>query len=450
VRTGHNEMRESGLHGTGELLRLPFGGPVSAAVGVLHRSESGGDQPDPLTASGDTTGNKSQPVEGSYDLVEAYGELAIVLLENRPAVETLELSGAIRGYDYSNFGTGETWNAGVRWQIVPDIALRGTLSTAFRAPSIASLYGGQDLSFPAVTDPCDTSFQPRSPIAQANCSADGLPDDFFDDRTQLLALVGSNPELEPETADVFTVGAVLSPRFLPGFSLTVDYYDISIDDSMQPAGAAVLLNSCYEQTNRDPAACSKILRDAGGFITEIVDLTTNIGGAEAAGFDVTAEYGFQTANAGSFRIGLDATVLRRYNEILPNGRVIEGRGNYDLELVAPDLKANFSALWNMNGWGAGLNVHYIDGFRECEDFACNVEEGMEPSPSRHVDSNTTADVFASKTFESAIGRTTLTLGANNVTDEDPSAIYGGFLASSDAATYDYIGRVFYARLSQAY
>jgi outer membrane receptor protein involved in Fe transport len=450
VARGFNQMREIGLRGTGELFKLPFGGPVGLAVGVSQRNEAGGDQPDPLTAAGDTTGNKSQPVNGGYDVFEAFGELAMVLLEDKPAVDALEISGAVRGYNYSNFGGGATWKVGGRWSIIPDVAVRGTVSTAFRAPSISNLYGGRDDNFPSVTDPCDTSQEARTPTAQMHCQADGLPDNYTDDRTQILSRVGSNPDLDPETADVFTVGAVFVPRFLEGFSLTLDYYNIKIDNSIQPAGAAVLLNNCYQLEERDQAACAAIHRDADGFITEIIDLTTNIGGAEAAGLDITANYRLKAGSFGQFRFGIDATWLQKYDEIQANGRTIHGKGNYDLELVAPDLKLNFSTLWNMGGWGAGVNVRYISGFKECEDFACNVEEGAMPSPSRDVAANVTADLFASRSFVSPIGKTTLGVGVNNITDQAPSPIYTGFLASSDAATYDYIGRLFYIRLTQAY
>lgn len=448
IARGYNEQMIFGVNGNGELFELPFGGPVSLALGAQFRNEGGGYQPDPLTAKGDTTGNKGEPVEGDFQVVEGYAELAAILLENMPAVEALEVSAAIRAFDYSTFGSDFTWKFGGRWQIIPDIAVRGTVSTAFRAPSIGALYSGQSDSFPQVTDPCDTSAGPRSPQAEANCTADGLPANFEDDRSQLRARVGGNPDLEPETANIFTAGVVLLPRFLKGFSLTLDYFNLSIDNSIQAAGAEVLLNNCYQNANRSD--CDKIQRNADGVIENIIDTTTNIGGAETAGIDITAAYRLNARDAGKFRFGVDLTWLQKYNEIQAGGRVVKGKGNYDIG-VFPEWRWNASVLWNLGGWGAGLNARYIGGFKECPEFNCNAEpeDPSMPVPSRDVSANVTADLFVSRAISSPIGRTTLTVGVNNFLDQAPAVIYDGSYGDSDS-DYDFLGRFFYVRLAQAY
>jgi iron complex outermembrane recepter protein len=451
VLRGYSEQTIVALGGTGKLFNLPFGGPVGFAVGAQVRNEAGGEQPDPLTAIGDTTGNKSEPIEGDYQVLEGYGELSAVILQNTPAVDALELSAAVRSYSYDNFGGGATWKLGGRWQVIKDVALRGTVSTAFRAPSVAELFSGNFDDFPGVRDPCDTSrptAQP-TPTAAANCAMDGIPTTFQDDRSQLLARAGGNQQLEPETADVITAGIVLLPRFLQGFSLTVDYFNIKVKDSIQRAGAAVLLNNCYQQANRSD--CDKIERNADGNIVRIIDTFTNIGGVETAGLDITAGYKFKAGGAGTFNLGLDIAWLQKYDEIQGDGRSVHGKGNYDLG-VYPELRWNFSVIWGLKGWNAGANTRFVGGFKECPEFNCNAEpeDPSMPVPSRDVSPNVTADLYVSKAFTSPLGRTSFTIGVNNVTDQAPSVIYDGFYGDSDASAYDFLGRFFYARLVQAY
>jgi iron complex outermembrane recepter protein len=369
----------------------------------------------------------------------------------------VELNTAVRGFDYSTFGSGVTWKTGGLWRMIKGVSVRGTYSTAFKAPSIGQLFSGQSDSFPAVTDPCDTSMGDPSPIQQANCAAQGVPDDYQDDRVQIRSRVGGNPDLEPETAKIFTAGAVYEPHFLPGFAATVDYFNINITNSIQRATASVILSSCYSQEN-PPENCSDlVVRDPDtGFIIYIVDLQTNIGGAATAGVDFNFRYEHMT-NVGRFRHNLEGTWLQKYNETQADGRVVEGKGVYDLG-VFPNWKFNFSTIWGLDRYGAGLNLRFINGFQECEDNDCNseprtyidendVEQTVQP---RDVESYATADLFTSYTLRSGAGTSKFTLGINNLFNTPPAIIYNGFLATSDASTYDFLGRYFYARFVQTF
>jgi hypothetical protein len=122
----------------------------------------------------------------------------MVLLEDKPAVDALEISGGGRGYNYSNFGGGATGRSAAPWSIIPDVAgARHDLDRLPRSQHLEPLRRPRD-NFPSVTDPCDTSQEARPPrTAQMHCQADGLPDNYTDDRTQILSRVGSNPELDP-------------------------------------------------------------------------------------------------------------------------------------------------------------------------------------------------------------------------------------------------------------
>ena len=469
---GFTEQQSVLFNATGKLADTPWNGDIRLAVGAEYRDQSGGFEPDPITASGDTTGNKGEPTLGSYDVREAYGELSAVPVIGKPGVQWLEFTAAGRVFDYNTFGSDSTWKTGVLWRPHKAVAVRGTYSTAFRAPSVGALFSGQSDAFPAVTDPCDVSMGPRSDNEQENCMADGLPDNYEDDRFQIKSRVGGNENLQPETADIFTTGIVIEPPQVKGLAVTVDYFDIAITDAIQPRGASVILAECYSVSpeNRDKALCDQLVqRDSTGFITQIIDTTSNIGGSETSGIDFNVRYDHATP-FGRFRYNLEGTWLRKYDELQPDPepedpnnplKRFTGKGYYDLGAF-PEWKTNFSTLWGFKQFGAGVNLRFIGGFEECEDNSCNSEDDKEPDPSlpaddpqnlrlsRDVDSNITADIFATYALKTPIGQSKITVGVNNVADQDPAVIFNGFLATSDASTYDFLGRFFYARFSQSF
>lgn len=457
---GFTEQQSVLVNANGKLLDTPWNGDVRLAVGAEYRDQSGGFQPDPITESGDTTGNKGESTSGEYDVREAFGELSVVPVVGMPGAEWVELTAAARVFDYNTFGSDYTWKAGALWRPHKSVAVRGTFSTAFRAPSIGALFSGQEDAFPSVTDPCDISQGDRSPTENTNCMADGIDDGYTDDRTQIKSRVGGNPDLQPETANIFTSGVVFEPPMVKGLTFTLDYFNIDINEAIQPRGASVILSQCYSEgtgDDRDLGACDAIIRDASGFITEINDTTSNIGGSTTAGIDFNVRYDHSTP-VGRFRHNFEGTWLQKYDEEQPDGTILTGKGYYDLGAF-PEWKVNLSSIWGYKQFGAGVNMRYIGSFQECEDDDCNtvlsdesldaLEPGDEPNV-RDVDANFTADIFAKYSLKSSAGQSTFSVGVNNVADTAPSVIFNGFLATSDAATYDFLGRFFYARFVQQF
>ncbi|WP_428262208.1 TonB-dependent receptor plug domain-containing protein [Haliangium sp.] len=458
IDSGFNQQQMFQFSTAGKIIDFPWGGDAAIAVGAEYRKESGADQPDPLTSTGDTTGNKREPTGGEYDVREGYAELSLVPVVGQPGAEWVELTAALRAFDYSTFGSDLTWKIGGLWKVGQGLAVRGTYSTAFRAPTIAALYSGQFDSFPGITDPCDTSGGARTPNQDANCTADGLPSDYVDNRTQMKSRGGGNPDLQPETANTFTAGVVYEPPFAAGLSVTLDYFNINVTDAISSVGSALILDGCY---NRDPADrnmdyCDLINRDPNtGFLNEINDTLTNVGGNDTAGLDFGVRYNRQTP-VGAWRFNAEGTWLQEFNLIDASGATIEGRSVYDLG-VFPKWKFNFGTMWGLNEWGAGANVRFVGSITECEDNSCQRGTdingdplGNGSQPSRNVGSYTTADLFGSYNLQSPIGNSRLTLGVNNVLNQEPAIIYNGFLATSDASTYDFLGRYFYARFVQSF
>ncbi len=456
---GINQLAGVNINTSGELFPLFGDRPLGLALGYEFRTLKGSFIPDPITVAGLTTGNKGNITSGSYYVNEGYGELSVPLISNMPYVQTLEVTGAARVFKYSTFGTDWTYKFGGRYSPVRDVTVRGTYSTAFRAPSISDLFLGQSDNFPNVQDPCRNLAS-----APPNCFTQGVQGNG-DDQTQLRSRVGGNPALKPETAKTFTIGLVLEPTMIKNFSVTVDYYNITVESSISTIGANVILTGCYPSAGTpNQVYCDKISRDPTTHrITNIIDTNTNVGKDETDGIDLAVRYALPT-EYGRFGFVFDGTWLHKFDRTLADGSVLGGRGTYDVQIegaglggVFPAFKANSGVNWSLGGFGAGVNSKFIGSFHECGDdtgfFAggsvCSSSGGT-PQFQRLVPAYVTFDLFASYTLRTPAGRTTLGAGVNNVGDHKPSVIYNGFLAASDPTAYDFMGRFVYGRLSHQF
>jgi iron complex outermembrane recepter protein len=456
AQRGTNQLLALQANASADLFRLWADRPVGLALGWEYRSLQGSQIPDPITAAGESTGNAVTPTAGRYHVNEGYAELSVPVASHLPFAESIEAMAAARAFAYSTFGSDWTYKLGGRWSVVRDLTFRGTYSTAFRAPSIADLYLGQQDNFPAVSDPCADAA-----TAPASCPAAAVGNG--DTRTQLRSKIGGNPLLQPETADIFTLGVVLEPRWVKNLTLTVDYYQIHISRTISAIGEATILNGCYPSTGTpDQAFCDRIARDPlSQQITNIDNLNANIGKEATSGIDLALRYALPIRGVGRFAFAFDGTWLRKHDILLADGRTISGRGNFDLNGtdgnfggfggVNPAWKFNAGLQWALQGFGAGLQTRFVGSFKECGDSAgdfsglgqCYVDGTYQ----RKVDAYSQWDAFLSYTVPGAAGRTSFAIGVNNLFDARPPAIYNGFTAATDPTAYDFAGRFVYARIS---
>ncbi|MGZ8361378.1 MAG: TonB-dependent receptor domain-containing protein, partial [Allosphingosinicella sp.] len=245
------------------------GGPVSFALGAEYRREDASYQQDPFVTDGFTNGVSIPSFEpDTFEVKEAFAELRIPILADMPFFHELSISGAARVADYGG-GTGTVWayNAGADWAPIRDLRFRGNYSRAVRAPNVS------ETAFPLVpnfapnfVDPCNpTAIAQGSATRAANCAADlGPLLGGLLSRTYSLPVVsGSNPNLEAETSDSWTFGAVIQPRFIPGLSISVDYYDITVDGVIVSVGAQQIANSCYDAADLNNVFCQQFTRFRG-------------------------------------------------------------------------------------------------------------------------------------------------------------------------------------------
>ncbi|UVI40422.1 TonB-dependent receptor domain-containing protein [Qipengyuania spongiae] len=263
------------LSGTTEtFFELP-GGPVSFAVGAEYRRETAFTDYDDVTQSGATFLNAFDTFDPpALKVAEAFGEVRLPILADRPFFEELSVQAAGRVSDYDALeDLVFTYNVGAVYAPIQDVRFRVSYGRSVRAPNLNDLYATRAQTFANnFQDPCDQRFINDNPNRAARCAEAGIP-------TQLTLPDGSvvpftnaptsgisgfnqgNINLEPEVSNSLTIGAVFQPRFLPGFSLTVDYYDVEITQAIAGLSGQGIVNRCYDDpVTLDNPFCDAVFR----------------------------------------------------------------------------------------------------------------------------------------------------------------------------------------------
>ncbi len=340
-----------------------WAGPVSFAAGLERRVEEAESRVDAISqANGFAYGNPKN-FTGSYDVNEAYAEVVAPLLSGQPFAESVEFNGAYRYADYSTSGGISTWKLGLTWQVDDMLTFRTTRSRDIRAPNNSDLFN-----------------QTNSPATLRN--------PFSGATTQIIVISGGNPNLIPEEADTLTIGAVLSPRAIPGLRLSLDYFDIDIADAISAYAPQNVLDSCASEITAGAAGffCGFVTRVGAGPTTVIPSISTpllNIAGFQARGYDFEAGYRFDLAggsvNARLFGTytqnliaddGLGVPRTRNAAGVIQTvGSVIDRAGQVGGFTSASITGATSAPTWVVNGsvtysrdaWSVTLQQRYVGG-----------------------------------------------------------------------------------------
>ncbi|MBA3666199.1 MAG: TonB-dependent receptor [Sphingomonas sp.] len=259
-----------------QLFELP-GGPVRFVVGGEYRTEKAEYVNDPFIIGNFTNAvNVGLFNPPKFEVKEAYGEIQIPVLKDTPFFEELTLSGAARVADYKG-ATGTVWayNAGVDWSPIRGLRFRGNYGRAVRAPNYSETGFPVVPNFaPGFQDPCRAAnIGQGTQYRAANCLADlgaallNSPSFANIAAFSLPVLSGSNPDLVAETSDSYTLGAVAQPRFIPGLSLSVDYYAITVNKVITSVSAQNIANGCYDLPTLDNPFCSLFTRYRGAGVS---------------------------------------------------------------------------------------------------------------------------------------------------------------------------------------
>ena len=437
---------------TGGFFNLP-GGPIGFALGAEYRKEKSSYTPDEIVQQG-LLGDFAQvsPASGKFDVKEAFGEIRLPLVKES-FIHALEVGGAVRFSDYSSVGNTVSWSTNASFAPVRDISFRGTYSQAVRAPNIAELYSAQTGTFAFIADPCGiNNLAEGSQFRQANCAAaltaiginpatfDPANDPFSPQNSSIEGTTGGNPNLAEETAKTLTMGVVFRPRFLSGFQLAFDWYDIKLKGAISTPAITTLVNLCYDQPTLDNVYCDAIGRGGlSGYINDFTVGPENVASYRTAGLDVALNYRFRAPwNDGSmFNLKVNANYLHRLEFIATPGADVDvdrDEANLALGETYPRYSATGDLTWTKGDFTINYGVNWYNRTRRY------TTEQMAANPDRADERYVWYKAYWEHQVQLALDinkRMNAYFGVNNLWDEKPDVAVTGYPVSAT-------GRYFYA------
>ncbi|MNJ26865.1 Colicin I receptor precursor [compost metagenome] len=334
----------------GDIFELPAGA-VQFVVGGEYRREESRNTPDATLQAGLASGNIAPETKGEFNVVEAFGELRIPLLADLAFARQLDLNLSGRLSDYSTIGNASAWAASLEYMPNDWLKLRTQYSVAVRAPNISELFSGRSQTFPTNQDPCaglTTSggqaafYTKRVDLANpSNVAASGIDASTVGSDTAQACLAdptlaarvardgvfaqtqaeaqgtggfnSGNENLKQEESKSFTAGVLFNAdwySWLSPLSISVDYFQIEIEDIIANLGRDTALRECYVNSggvyDANSAFCQAIVRfDPGtsqvGAMRELNSQTQNLGVFKTSGIDVQASYTFDLDNFAATR-----------------------------------------------------------------------------------------------------------------------------------------------------
>ena len=474
---------------------IPFASePVAFAFGGEFREYTASQISDTLAQGGDLggAGGASPNIDGGFNVYEAFGELIVPLVQDRPFFDDLTVEAGIRYSSYNIDAPGSpgfnttTWKVGGSWAPFDGLRFRGNYAHAVRAPNIGELFSPVNTVLTNLTDdPCasinDEGERFRAPPTgelRAICLAQGATPGNVDNiplpiAGQAQVTGGGNLNLRPETSNSWTVGAVFNPDFVPGLSMSIDYYHIKIDGAITSPTPDDVLDICFGQNPLSPPAgasategCTGIRRNpfTGGLSGDPADTPglpstlSNLGTLETSGVDFIANYSRDLGFAG-LDLGL---VLNWTDESLfqavPTGVNRECVGFYSANCGQPNPEWMWSQRTTLSFgdvdvsllWRHISGVRYETGLTPLFEGTLGNDTG--PVAGRQVNFNRIPayDYFDLTTRFAVDEHLTITLAVQNLLDKDPPLV-GGEAASTTfnsgntfPSTYDSLGRRYVA------
>ena len=440
---------------TGQFGGFGNAGPIGWAAGIEHREEDGNFTPDSIVSKGFTAGVPAQPTAGGFDVDEIYAEVIVPLWQGEGQAR-FDINASARYSDYDLFSSDTVFAFGGNWAPNDSLTFRANYAEGYRAPNIGELFNTGSRFDASINDPCSNA----QPGVQANCTTLGVPAGYVQANPQISVTTGGNTGLTPETSETFTAGFTWAAPFaddwdsVDGLLFELNYYNIKIDNAIQPPDASDVLVQCVDTL--DAFFCDNIVRSVNGAILRVDGILQNIGGIETSGIDWKIELTTAQSNAGQFRFQWLNTYLLDYTEIIPgpDGDVKIAREGTELgspERAFVDYKSTFNTDWFMGDWTVRLGFQYyssleeecggnVAGFELWDDFCTRGQDGND------IDSTIFTNLNASWSPDiGSQGQWTFMVGVDNVLEEDTPFCASCDLNSFDGTIYPIPGRFWYAR-----
>jgi iron complex outermembrane receptor protein len=427
---------------------------MDVILGAEYREENLELDPDKHAQTGDVIGigESVSPLDGGFDVTEFYTELSFPLVEGRPLFESLTLDLGYRYSDYSPGDREDTYKVAGSWVPVDALHIRASYQRAVRAPNVGELFteGSVGASFQS-QDPCAGADPMRSleDCARSGVTAEqyGAIPVFGNDPNEIEISLnlrgGGNADLGPEKSDTYSVGFVYAPSFIEGLSLSLDWWEIEIDDAIAHVNADTILQGCLD--TGEPALCKLVRREPEfGSLwlgdNAYVDVRIqNIGYISTSGYDFILDYSWDAGSWGSVQLHNIMTYLDEWKaQQDPSAAEYDCRGVYGRRCRAmPELRNHMRVIW-ATPWDISASVlwRHIDDVKSSNALY------------EDLDSYNYFDVSLLWDFSE---RASFRIGISNLFDEDPPIAldlptpWGN--GNSMPGVYDALGQYWFAGIT---
>ncbi len=454
----HEILRQVQVGANGNLFSLPAG-PMQLAVGALYRKQSMNYTIDPFAVLDLTTGTCGisqeacgSPGRGSDKVKEAFAETLIPLLKEVPGAYSLNVDVGVRYSDYDSAGSTTNGKIALEWRPVEDLLVRGTVSQVFRAPNLDQLYDGRSLVQPNLNDPC--AHLSAAEVAQHAAACQSVPPNWSGNHPAQVntyysgsRVVGAN--LKPEHGKSVDFGLVYGPDWVPGLNTSLDFWHIYLYDTLVAIDGRTVVNACFN--NASSPFCPFIHRygtttQNPGQVNYIDTPVVNLGSLSTSGIDFTVNYklphfNFGSVDPGNFKVGLATSYVSTFN----NNATPGGAGS-SVSKLAGTWNAQFGNIsrwrgtltlgWQRHNWDAQWRARYISSVT-----ALNADAAT--GANLPVASVVYSDLQLGYAVPAI--HTRFDVGVDNVFGRRPPLIYQNGGVNTDTATYDAMGRYYWAR-----
>jgi iron complex outermembrane receptor protein len=406
---------------SGEVFKLPAG-VMQYAAGLQLRKESLITTPSAALGTGDIAGlgGATPPVDRDRKINSVFGEL------NIPIIKNLEGNVAVRHDDYNDVGKSTNYKASLRFQPIPEVVIRGSLGTGFRAPTLIDLWQPQTLG-------SSEQFNDTGP------GGTGQTD------LQVNSLTGGNPNLKPEESRQRSIGIVLQPT--RSLSVAVDYFNIRVKDIIALPSAQEVVSGFR---NGD-AAFQGLVTLTGNDIDSIIQTLQNVGSAKVQGIDLEANFR-QNIGPGRLDLNLSGTYMIKFDQTSPGGvvshkvgTIVDPDGNPVLSTntsvndgVVLRWKHYLAATYSQGPWAMTVAQNFYKGYRDGNDL--NGDPHRVPAQA----------LYDANLAFTGVKNLKLAVGVRNLFDKDPPIFIptsNQFQAGYDITQYDPRGRFVYVTAS---
>ncbi len=436
---------------------------VSVALGVEYRKNTVDYNPDEIYQS---AASPELPISGAVVAKEVFGEIVIPIVSDRPGFDMLSFEGAYRYSDYDTGFQTDTYKLGLNYSPLRDLRFRGSYQRAVRAPNVIELFSSQSLFEVELTQNADGSFDPcagANPFASfEQCARTGVTAVQYggivdNPAGQFNSLIGGNPDLEPETATTLSLGVVVEPRFVPRLNISIDYFDIEVEDLVGSVNPNLSLGNCL--ASGDPFFCSLVQRDSFGSLWQgelgfFRRFNVNTGSLSTSGVDLTVNYrmdllGLGAGDVGGLAFNFVGTYLDSYRTVplpdSPESDIYECKGLYAglCGRPRPEWRHKFLTTWQ-SPWNFdfALTWRFVSSVKIAQTSSQPALSGSFAEVNRELGSRNYFDLSASyELFDDFV----LRAGVNNIFDRDPpltttAAIEDGGNGNTYPQFYDATGR----------